>query len=57
MAIRPLTSLPVFAIGGIQAGHLRPVMDAGANGIAVISAVVGAADVAAAVAQFTGQLL
>lgn len=54
--IRPLTSLPVFAIGGIQADHVRPVMDAGANGIAVISAVVGAADVGAAAGQFTGQL-
>ena len=55
--IRPLTSLPVFAIGGIQAAHVRSLIDAGANGIAVISAVVGAADVAGAVAQFTGQLL
>ena len=55
--IRPLTSLPVFAIGGIRADHVRALVDAGANGIAVISAVVGAADVAEAAAQFTGQLL
>jgi thiamine-phosphate pyrophosphorylase len=56
-AIRPLTSLPLFAIGGIQADHVRPLIDAGADGIAVISAVVGAADVAGAAARFTGQLL
>ena len=55
--IRPLTSPPVFAIGGIRADHVRALVDAGANGIAVISAVVGAADVAEAAAQFTGQLL
>ncbi len=55
--IRPPTSLPVFAIGGIRADHVRALVDAGANGIAVISAVVGAADVAEAAAQFTGQLL
>lgn len=55
--IRPLTSLPVFAIGGIRADHVRALIDAGANGIAVISAVMGAADAAEAAAQFTGQLL
>lgn len=56
-AIRPLTLLPIFAIGGIQADHVPALIDAGANGLAVISAVVGATDVAAAAAQFTGQLL
>ena len=55
--IRRLTSLPVFAIGGIQVDHVRALMEAGANGIAVISAVVAAADVGNAAAQFTGQLL
>jgi thiamine-phosphate pyrophosphorylase len=54
--IRALTSLPVFAIGGIQAQHVRPLMDAGANGIAVVSAVVGASDVTAEAARFTGQM-
>jgi thiamine-phosphate pyrophosphorylase len=54
--IRPLTSLPVFAIGGIQASHVRTLLDAGANGIAVISAVCGAPDVAAAAMKFTGQM-
>jgi thiamine-phosphate pyrophosphorylase len=54
--IRPLTSLPVFAIGGIQASHVRTLLDAGANGIAVISAVCGAPDVATAAMTFTGQM-
>ena len=56
-SIRALTSLPVFAIGGIQLQHVRPLMDAGANGIAVVSAVVGASDVTAEAARFTGQML
>jgi thiamine-phosphate pyrophosphorylase len=55
--IRPLTSVPVFAIGGIQAEHVRPLIQAGADGIAVISAVVGASDVTAAAARFTDQML
>jgi thiamine-phosphate pyrophosphorylase len=55
--IRPLTSLPVFAIGGIRVEHVRALLDAGADGIAVISAVVGAAEVKTAAAQFTEQML
>ena len=35
--IRSLTSLPIFAIGGIQSEQVREVMQAGANGIAVVS--------------------
>jgi thiamine-phosphate pyrophosphorylase len=54
--IRALTSLPVFAIGGIQASHVRTLLDAGADGIAVISAVCGAPDIAAAAMQFTEQM-
>ena len=56
-SIRALTSLPVFAIGGIQTHHVRPVMEAGANGIAVISAVVGAADIGAAATKFIEQMI
>jgi thiamine-phosphate pyrophosphorylase len=55
--IRALTSLPVFAIGGLQAHHVRPLMDAGANGIAVISAVCGASDTTAAAKTFTEQMI
>jgi thiamine-phosphate pyrophosphorylase len=55
--IRAMTSLPVFAIGGIQSQHVRPLIDAGANGIAVISAICGASDVTAAAARFTEQMI
>lgn len=55
-SIRALTSLPVFAIGGIHMQHVRPLLDAGADGIAVISAVVGASDVAAAATTFIEQM-
>ncbi len=37
--IRHLTSLPVFAIGGITPPALQGIVDAGANGVAVASAV------------------
>jgi thiamine-phosphate pyrophosphorylase len=53
---RALTSLPVFAIGGVQLQHVRPLLEAGANGIAVISAVCGAPDITAAAAKFTEQM-
>jgi thiamine-phosphate pyrophosphorylase len=48
-AIRRLTPLPVFAIGGITRDHVGEVLKAGANGIAVISAVLNAPDVQQAV--------
>jgi len=37
--IRPLTPLPVLAIGGITLSALRDIVDAGADGVAVASAV------------------
>ena len=37
--IRPLTTLPVFAIGGITPPSMRGIVDAGADGVAVASAV------------------
>lgn len=37
-------SIPIIGIGGITAENAGPVIDAGAVGVAVISAVVGAAD-------------
>ena len=54
---RVLTSLPIFAIGGVQVEHVRALIDAGANGIAVISAVCGAPDITAATSQFTEQMI
>jgi thiamine-phosphate pyrophosphorylase len=53
--IRTLTSLPVFAIGGIRTSQVRQLYEAGADGIAVISAICGAPDVRAAATQLTGQ--
>ena len=48
-AMRKLTSLPVFAIGGIQIDQVGEVMKAGANGVAVISAILKAANIRTAV--------
>jgi thiamine-phosphate pyrophosphorylase len=54
--IRSMTRLPIFAIGGIQRGEVRAVLEAGANGIAVISAVASAPDISAAVSDFLEQM-
>jgi len=54
--VRALTSLPVFAIGGIRAEQVSAVMKAGADGIAVISAVVAAPDVRKAVERLISLL-
>ena len=55
-AIRTLTSLPVFAIGGIQIGQVGDVMEAGADGVAVISAILKAADIREAVRTFLSRM-
>lgn len=47
-AIRRAVSIPVIAIGGINRGNVKDAIAAGADGVAVISAVVAAPDVAAA---------
>ena len=54
--IRAITALPLFAIGGIQLKQVQAVMQAGADGIAVISAVLAAADVKAAVRDLLAQI-
>jgi thiamine-phosphate pyrophosphorylase len=46
--IRMAVSIPVIAIGGITRQNARDVIAAGAEGIAVISAVVGSPDITAA---------
>ena len=53
--IRPLTSLPVFAIGGITPGHVRSIVEAGADGVAVISSISRASDVTAEAREFVSQ--
>jgi len=47
-AVRPLTAAPLVAIGGIDATTARAVLDAGADAVAMIGALVRAPDVAAA---------
>ncbi|HXF93450.1 MAG TPA: thiamine phosphate synthase [Nitrospiraceae bacterium] len=55
-AIRPLTDLPVFAIGGITIESVDAIMRAGADGVAVISAVLAASDIGQAVRTFIARL-
>ena len=47
-ALRGLRRLPLVAIGGLDAGNLGAAVRAGADGIAVVSAIMAAADPAAA---------
>jgi thiamine-phosphate diphosphorylase len=49
-AIRERCRIPIIAIGGITADNAPEVMRAGASGVAVISAVVAAEDIAGATA-------
>lgn len=55
-AIRPLTPLPIFAIGGISLDHVSEVIGAGANGVAVISAILKASDIRHTVSDFVVRL-
>ena len=55
-AIRGLTSLPVFAIGGIQIDQAGEVTRTGANGVAIISAILKAPDISHAVKSFLAQM-
>jgi thiamine-phosphate pyrophosphorylase len=55
-AMRSLTSLPVFAIGGIQIDQVGEVMRAGANGVAIISAILKAPDISLAVKVFLAKM-
>jgi len=47
-SVRSATALPLVAIGGIHAGNARDVLQAGADGLAVVSAVCAAPDPRAA---------
>jgi len=54
---RARTSLPIVAIGGIDAANAAAAIGAGADGVAVISAVCGAPDPAAAVRVLRARVL
>ena len=45
-------SIPVFAIGGIKENKIKEVMDAGADGIALISGILGAKDIKEKTGEF-----
>ena len=51
--VKQAVSKPVFGIGGINAANVREVMEAGADGVAVISAVCAADDPRTAAAELT----
>lgn len=50
-AVRRRVGLPIVAIGGIDAGNLTQVLNAGADAAALIGAIVASADPGAATAQ------
>jgi thiamine-phosphate pyrophosphorylase len=55
-AVRPAVTLPILAIGGIKHAHIDQVLAAGADGIAVISAIISADDPTAATQELVATL-
>lgn len=55
-AIRALTELPIVGIGGLGPGHIAPVIRAGAQGAAVVSAICGADDPAKAARDLIAEI-
>lgn len=51
-AIRKSVPLPMVGIGGVNADNYKSVLQAGAEGAAIVSAILGAADIEAAVRRF-----
>lgn len=51
--IRALTRLPIVAIGGLHAGNAADAIAAGADGVAVVSAICSAADAEAATRELS----
>ena len=51
-AIRKAVPLPMVGIGGVNADNYKSVLQAGAEGAAIVSAILGAADIEAAVRRF-----
>lgn len=55
-AVADAVSVPVVAIGGINAGNIGPVMEAGADSACVISAVLSAANTEAAARELSAAI-
>lgn len=55
-ALRAATRLPLVAIGGLHAGNLQPVLASGADGIAVVSAIMSADDPASAARMLRAEI-
>lgn len=55
-AIRALSAKPMMVIGGIDAQNCAPLLEAGADGLAVVSAIMAAPDPRAAAAAFEKKL-
>jgi len=54
--VRSRVSLPLIAIGGINRGNVKEVMKAGATGVAVINAVLGADNVELATRRLVAKI-
>jgi thiamine-phosphate pyrophosphorylase len=54
--VRGAIALPAVAIGGLKAVHVPDVLNAGCDGLAVVSAICGAADPSAAAEQIRAEL-
>jgi len=54
--VRRCTTLPLFAIGGVNRSKLKEVLDAGADGIALISAILSSPDVYRECQQLIGEM-
>lgn len=55
-AIREAVRIPIVGIAGITAENYPQVLATGANGAAVVSAILGADDITGAVSKFRGQI-
>jgi thiamine-phosphate pyrophosphorylase len=55
-AVARAVDVPVFALGGVTPDNARACIDAGAHGVAIVGAIMGATDVAAEVRRFADAL-
>jgi thiamine-phosphate pyrophosphorylase len=55
-AIRRLVTVPLLAIGGLHRGNAREVIQSGADGVAVVSAITTAADPAQAARDILSEI-